>query len=218
MRQLILDLLPESRPSFDNFVTGSNAEALTGLAAWLAPGNRESLFFLWGEAGAGKSHLLQACPAAYHDARLDPELSALTPAHDCYAVDHLEALGASGQIVLFNLINRLRPAPGACSPRPTRRPCASPCARTCAPGWVVVWSIACSRSATPKNSRHSPNRPGRGLVLPPEVFSYLFSRAPRDLRSLAALLVAIDRYSLEQQRPITLPLLREVLQTSVTWN
>jgi len=55
----------------------------------------------------------------------------------------------------------------------------------------------------------------RGLVLPPEAFSYLFSRAPRDMRNLAALLLAIDRYSLEHKRPITLPLLREVLQTSL---
>jgi DnaA family protein len=32
------------------------------------------------------------------------------------------------------------------------------------------------------------------------------------MRSLAALLVALDRYSLEHKRPITLPLLRAVLQ------
>ena len=31
------------------------------------------------------------------------------------------------------------------------------------------------------------------------------------LGSLSGLLAALDRYSLEQQRPITLPLLREVL-------
>ena len=65
MRQLILDLLPEVPPSLDNYVTGSNAEALTGLADWLAPANREPVFFLWGEAGAGKSHLLQASQATY---------------------------------------------------------------------------------------------------------------------------------------------------------
>jgi hypothetical protein len=70
------------------------------------------VFFVWGEAGAGKSHLLQACPAAYCDARLDPQLSALAPAQDVYAVDHLEALVDGGQIVLFNLINRLRAGGG----------------------------------------------------------------------------------------------------------
>ncbi len=217
MRQLILDLLPESRPSFDNFVTGSNAEALTGLAAWLAPGNRESLFFLWGEAGAGKSHLLQACPTAYHDARLDPELSALTPAHDCYAVDHLEALGASGQIVLFNLINRLPASAGrllAAADAPPLRLALREDLRTRL-GSGLVYRLQ-PLSDAEKLAALAEQARARGLVLPPEVFSYLFSRAPRDLRSLAALLVAIDRYSLEQQRPITLPLLREVLQTSLT--
>lgn len=33
------------------------------------------------------------------------------------------------------------------------------------------------------------------------------------MRSLAALLMTIDRYSLEEKRPVTLALLREVLQT-----
>ena len=31
MHQLVLDLLPETPPSFDNFVVGANDEALTGL-------------------------------------------------------------------------------------------------------------------------------------------------------------------------------------------
>ena len=33
------------------------------------------------------------------------------------------------------------------------------------------------------------------------------------MRSLAAILAALDRYSLEQKRLLTLPLLRSVLQT-----
>ena len=38
------------------------------------------------------------------------------------------------------------------------------------------------------------------------------ARAPRDMRSLSAFLAALDRYSLEHMRPLTLPLLRELLQ------
>ena len=56
----------------------------------------------------------------------------------------------------------------------------------------------------------------RRLRLPPEALDYLLARAPRDMRSLAALLMALDRYSLEHKRPITLPLLREVLLTPCT--
>ena len=52
----------------------------------------------------------------------------------------------------------------------------------------------------------------RGLRLPQDALDYLLARAPRDMRSLAALLAALDRYSLEQKRAITVPLLREVLE------
>jgi DnaA family protein len=54
----------------------------------------------------------------------------------------------------------------------------------------------------------------RGLRLPPDALNYLFARAPRDMRSLTAFMTALDRYSLEHKRPITLPLLREVLHES----
>ena len=60
MHQLVLDLLPETPPSFDNFVVGANDEALTGLMAWLAPTCDESALLLWGETGSGKTHLLRA--------------------------------------------------------------------------------------------------------------------------------------------------------------
>ena len=52
----------------------------------------------------------------------------------------------------------------------------------------------------------------RGLHLPPDALEYLLARAPRDMRSLCSFLAALDRYSLEHKRAITLPVLREVLQ------
>ncbi|MBL8395633.1 MAG: DnaA regulatory inactivator Hda [Candidatus Accumulibacter sp.] len=214
MRQLILDLLPQAPPSFDNFVTGSNGETLTALAAWLAPANREPLLFLWGEPGAGKSHLLQSCPAAYSDARLDPELSRLPAECDCHALDHLEALGNGGQIVLFNLINRLRSRSGrllAAASLPPRRLTLREDLRTRLGNGLVYRLQALSDGE--KLAALAEQARTRGLNLPPEAFSYLFSRAPRDMRSLSSLLLAIDHYSLQHKRPITLPLLREVLQT-----
>ena len=114
MRQLILDLLPENPPSLDNFVTGDNAEALTALAVWGAAGNRETSLLLYGGTGSGKTHLLRASSAVYHDAAKAPDLDRITDAppgnHDpsTIAVDNVEALSPSGQIVLFNLFNRLR--------------------------------------------------------------------------------------------------------------
>jgi DnaA-homolog protein len=44
------------------------------------------------------------------------------------------------------------------------------------------------------------------------VLPYLITHFRRDMRSLSAMLDALDQYSLETQRPITLPLLRSLLQ------
>ena len=52
----------------------------------------------------------------------------------------------------------------------------------------------------------------RGLTLSPGVLPYLITHFARDMRSLSAMLDALDQYSLETKRPITLPLLRELLQ------
>ncbi|MCK7496103.1 MAG: hypothetical protein MZW92_38055 [Comamonadaceae bacterium] len=43
------------------------------------------------------------------------------------------------------------------------------------------------------------------------IIDYLLRHGERDLPSLMAVLDALDRVSLEQQRPVTLPLLREAL-------
>jgi DnaA family protein len=51
----------------------------------------------------------------------------------------------------------------------------------------------------------------RGLRLSEEVLGYLLARLPRDLSTLNAVLDRLDRHSLARQRPVTLPLVREVL-------
>jgi DnaA family protein len=52
----------------------------------------------------------------------------------------------------------------------------------------------------------------RGLRLPAEVSAYLLRHVRRDLPTLMGVLDALDRHSLETQRPLTVPLVREVLQ------
>jgi DnaA family protein len=52
----------------------------------------------------------------------------------------------------------------------------------------------------------------RGLRLADEVVWYLLSHVRRDMPSLRALLEQLDRASLEQHRPVTLPLVREALK------
>ena len=53
----------------------------------------------------------------------------------------------------------------------------------------------------------------RALELGEEIVAYLLRHARRDMASLIGILDALDRYSLEQKRPVTLPLLKAALDT-----
>ena len=57
-----------------------------------------------------------------------------------------------------------------------------------------------------------PSADARGFRLSQEASDYLMHHVRRDMPSLLALLDALDRYSLERKRAITVPLLRELLE------
>lgn len=212
MRQLILDLQPQTPPGFDNFVPGENRSVLDGLFNWLPPENEELLFFLWGEEGSGKTHLLKASALPYCDAAVDPGLHGIDRKLQRYAVDHVDKLDEQGQVALFNLFNRFRHEKGKLL-----------VAARNAPAKMVMREDLRTRLANGLTYRVSPltdhekkavllaDAQARKLPLSDEMVDYLLLRAPRDMRSLTALLEAIDRYSLEHKRVITQPLLREIL-------
>jgi DnaA family protein len=215
MRQLILDLLPENPPSLDNFVPGGNAEAVAALSAWRAPENREIALLLYGESGSGKTHLLRACAVDYHDAAATPDLENIQASGDALpqvAVDNIEALSDTGQIVVFNLFNRLRLTGGrllTATSQPPQHLRLREDLRTRL-GSSLVYRLT-PLTDEEKHAALAAQAAARALPLPPGALDYLLARARRDMRHLMAILVALDRYSLEYKRPITLPLLREVL-------
>ena len=51
--------------------------------------------------------------------------------------------------------------------------------------------------------------------LTPEAIDYLMRHAPRDMRTLSTFIVALDRFTLEHKRAVTLPLLRELLNETL---
>ena len=213
MRQLLLDLVPDLPPTLENFAAGGNADALTALAGWLAADNREPCLFLWGDSGAGKSHLLRAAAEVYIDAAADPQLATVPADAPFLAVDNVEALAGDGPIALFNHFNRLRMAGGrllAAAKLPPAQLELREDLRTRL-GSGLIYRLR-PLSDAEKTTALGEQALRRGMRLPPEALTYLLARAPRDMRSLAALLAALDHYSLEHKRPLTLPLLREVLQ------
>jgi DnaA-homolog protein len=212
MRQLTLDLLPESPPTLDNFVAGGNAETVAALTGWLAGARVETSFCLWGEAGSGRSHLLLASGFAYVDAARDPAL-ATTPEAGQLAVDHVEALNEVGQIALFNHFNRLKMATGmllTAADRPPAHLALREDLRTRL-GSGLIYRLQ-PLSDAEKAAALAAQAKERALKLTPEAIEYLMRHAPRDMRMLSAFIVALDRYTLEHKRAVTLPLLRELLR------
>jgi DnaA family protein len=215
MSQLLLDIAPGSQPTLDNFVAGRNLELLSVLRHALAGSSSERGFYLWGEVGSGRSHLLQACVRAAQDMRhsaVYAQGSVPQPA-EVVAVDDVERLGDAAQIGLFELYNRMRESggmllvSGGCAPlhlglRDDLR------TRL---GWGLVYQVY-GLNDEEKAQALAQHAGARGFALPPEVTQYLLRHGRRDLPSLMAALDALDERSLRLHRAPSVPLLKEILQ------
>ena len=211
MRQLILDLLPETPPSLDNFVAGGHGETLAAFSEWLAGGRVDPSFCLWGDAGCGRTHLLLASGFTYVDAATQPALGDIGDIGSL-AVDNVQMLNPEGQIALFNTFNRLKMAGGrlltATSQPPVHLKLREDLRTRLGSGLIYrlhPLSDAEKAEALATQARE------RALKLSPESIDYLLRHAPRDMRTLSSFIVALDRYTLEHKRAVTLPLLRELL-------
>jgi DnaA family protein len=115
MRQLLLDLDAQKLPSLATFVVGQNAELaqLLGLFSQrIASQYGERSVYIWGEAGAGKTHLLHAL-ADHPDSRYIPanapeEAFDFSDEVSLYLLDDCEQLSPLNQIAAFNLFNEAR--------------------------------------------------------------------------------------------------------------
>jgi DnaA-homolog protein len=216
MRQLILDLLPESPPSLDNFVTGGNDEMLAALTGWLAGALENTAFCLHGEAGCGKTHLLLASGFTYLDAAGNPDLDGVT-ADTALAIDNVEALDGAGQVALFALFNQLKAAGEhllTAAGQPPSHLALREDLRTRL-GSGLIYRLQ-PLSDAEKAAALAAQAKERALKLTPEAIDYLMRHAPRNMRALSALIAALDRYTLEHKRAVTLPLLRELLNQETT--
>jgi DnaA family protein len=195
-RQLALPISPAPEPTLENFVPGANSELLACLRQLAAGRCAESVIYLWGEPGSGRSHLLRA-----------------SEREDLVCADDVERLDAAAQVALFNAINRAREAGGtvlAAGNAPPAQLALREDLRSRL-GWGLVYQVK-PLSDADKALYLRAEAARRGLRVPDEVVWYLLTHVRRDLHSLAALLERLDRASLEQRRPITLPLVRKALR------
>ena len=241
MRQIVLDWeLPQAQ-TLHTFVSGHNAELLQRLqglqtkdAPHGVPGGvpggdhegrtdyhaealNERFIYLWGAAAAGKTHLLKAmalsAQARYLAADAEVAQFQFDPAIAIYLIDDCERLSPLAQIAVFNLFNEAREQGAtliAAGAAPPAQLVVREDLRTRL-GWGLIYQVH-GLSDDEKIAALTQTAHARGFSLSPGVLPYLITHFHRDMRSLSAMLDALDRYSLETHRPITLPLLRSLLQ------
>ncbi|RAS10013.1 DnaA regulatory inactivator Hda [Cupriavidus alkaliphilus] len=224
-KQLSLELGSPPPSTFENFVVASNREAVQRLRelppALAQEHASDRLIYLWGEIGCGRTHLLHAvCEAGPQHGIRCRYLSPHHPLSDflfdpwcqLYTVDDVELLDEARQIAVFSLYNEVRAhgrtalvVAGGLAPRamPVREDLRTRL------GWGLVYQVA-PLSDDDKKAAVLHAARERGLQLSPEITHWLVTRHYRDMPSLMALLDALDTYSLERKRPVTLPLLREM--------
>lgn len=225
MKQLALGVRLLPRAVFDSFVPGSNAGALAA-ARELAAGVG-MLLYLHGLEGAGKSHLLQAVCAVVPGAAYLP-LRQLRPlgagvlsglaGQPLVAIDDVEEAGgeAQWQRGLFTLYNECMAA-GCRLAVAARVPAADlPLELPDLRSRLAAMPHFALRPLDEAQQREAlrAQAAARGLVMPEETLQYLQRRFARDMASLQALLEKLDVASLEAQRPLTVPFIRQVLGES----
>jgi len=223
VRQLPLGVRLSDRARFASFVAGANGEALATLAA-LTAAEGSGVLWLWGPAGSGRSHLLQAACAAVPTAGYFPmrELHALGPdtlagaaGLGLVAIDDAERIAGDAQwerSLLF-LYREIEAAGGRLL-----------LAAVTAPRYagIALPDLASRLAAAPTHALKALDEAGqrealrlraalRGLELPEETARYLQRRHPRDMPTLLALLERLDVEALSAQRRLTIPFIRQAL-------
>jgi DnaA family protein len=227
-RQLPLNLRLKDGSSFENYLSGGNASVVEHLRAAivrLARGEKsETVLFLRGPAGTGRTHLLQAACREIHNAGLGAMYvplgeASIVPAllEDLEGValvclDDVERIAGNEEWerALFALVERLRVAGGmlvAAGARPPRELGLKLPDLATRLGWGAVYALRPLDDAGRIGAVQLRAR-NRGLEMPDDVARYILARYPRDLDSLFALLDRLDTASFAEQRRLTIPFLR----------
>lgn len=211
MQQLLLDIRPPARPELARFVAGRNAELMAQINSMLDGTAVERMVYVWGAPGSGKSYLLTAWAHACQARGLTVDFTGQAVAQAVIA-DQVETWDEAHQRAGFAAFNRVRDAGGLWLAAGSLAPADLPVMPELQTrlGWGLVFHLHGLDDAE-KRAALVQHAETLGFRLEPQVGDYLLSHTARDMQSLLRVLEALDRFSLETRRPITLPLLRQLL-------
>ena len=226
MKQIALDIGLAPGPHLHNFLAGPNQEALHHMQLWVGSDKRSPVpTYVWGASGSGKTHLLRAVQAALHEQGqavgwLDAnvvEPHAFDDAWRVVILDDVHLYSAVQQQAAFNwFVNATTPNDGqqrwvlAAGDVPPSDLTLREDLRTRL-GWGHIFQLQVLSEAE-RRAVMRQQADERGVFLSDEVMDFMLSRFSRDLSSLIQLLDQLDRYALQTQRAITIPLVKSMLE------
>ena len=230
MKQMALDLGLAPGPNLQRFFPGSNQAALEHLrlqvgAGWGTPRSPVPTY-LWGEVGVGKTYLLRAVAETLREQGatvgwLDASTrfpSAFNERWSAVILDEVHFYNSVQQAAAFNwFVNATSPATGArrwvlaAGDAPPSDLKLRDDLRTRL-GWGEIYQLHLLSEAQRRGVLKDEAK-RRGLVLTDDVMDYMLKRFSRDLGSLMQLLDHLDNFALRNKRGLTIPLLKDMLET-----
>ena len=217
MRQIPLAIGFEAQRTFENYLPGANASALAHLEALAL---QDAPVYLWGASGSGKTHLLQALvhrleAQGAHAGWFDATDAVPWPFEETWAlivIDGCDVLAPDQQHAAFALfveaVTRGVPVLAAGRVPPVDLPLREDLRTRLAWGHVFALQPLGEPEVRAALRREADRR---AIFLSDEVMGYLLTRFARDLKHLMAQLDRLDEFSMATKRPITVPLLKQML-------
>lgn len=232
--QLVLPVHQQNEFTFENFIAGENDEAVTHLKLLLeGPSSvmsSKSLTLIQGATGTGKTHMLLAVDHLAQRRKLKHQYLDINslikmPAEvlhnlgvfDVLCIDNVDSVAGDSewQEQLFDLINQFLETDGRALIMSTRaRPQAS--AYTL-PDLVsrLIWGTVFTLkelSEIDKIKAVESQMGVRGLNVQHEAVAYLMKRTARDMHMLMDIVEQLDKLSLQSQRKLTIPFIKDALK------
>lgn len=226
--QLPLAINLKDGAEFASFLSGANREAVVFLQNLPQSADNINLVYLWGEAGCGKSHLLQA---VCHAASARSEMAVYLPMrllvqHSHEALEDLEqvAVICIDDIDMIAGLAQWEDALLRLYVRAQREGCVFVVAARAAINqlglqldalqsrlhWGMVFQLQ-PLNETGKLAALTLRAERRGIKLPPESARYLLRHYGQDSGRLFAILAQLDQASLAAKRRLTIPFIKSAL-------
>ncbi len=215
--------------SFDQFLAGKNTEAVEKLNSLIEHNSGSENIFIWGAAGTGKSHLLQAlCKSlSDHDQRsvflplsqhkkFTPQILEGLEELSVICLDDVDRIAGDEdwERAIFHLFNRAKEKDhllimaAQSAPQSIKFKLADLDSRM---NWGLIYQLQ-ELEDSEKLLVLQQKAQARSFELPDEVGNYLITRLPRDMHALCDFLDKLDLASLAAKRKLTVPFVKELLE------